>query len=157
VKFSAQEEFGLRCLLAIARSGPGSSLTIPEISRIEGLGQPHVAKILAVLRNAGLIVSCRGQSGGYSLGTTPDKIYVRHALETLGGKLVDHDFCNRYSGQQDSCQHQDCCTLMPLWQLIQSAVNNAIGKMTLQDLMLLEKNKQNSEPLIRLTSVGNRA
>ena len=36
MKLSAQEEYGLRCLLYLARNGQTDSLTIPEISRAEG-------------------------------------------------------------------------------------------------------------------------
>ena len=37
MKLSSQEEYGLRCLLRIARKGDGGSLTIPEISEVEGI------------------------------------------------------------------------------------------------------------------------
>jgi DNA-binding IscR family transcriptional regulator len=30
MKFSAQEEYGLRCLLTLARLGEGASITIPQ-------------------------------------------------------------------------------------------------------------------------------
>ena len=67
MKFSTQEEYGLRCLLQIARKGPGGSVTIPEVSRLEGLSQTNVAKMLMILRKEGFIVSTRGQSGGYAI------------------------------------------------------------------------------------------
>ena len=50
MKFSAQEEFGLRCMLQIARLGPDGSLTIPEIAKNEGMSTTHVAKLLMILR-----------------------------------------------------------------------------------------------------------
>ncbi|MBV9121820.1 MAG: Rrf2 family transcriptional regulator, partial [Planctomycetes bacterium] len=59
MKISSQEEYGLRCLLRLARA-EGASLTIPEIAAAEGLSVPYVGKLLAVLRQAGLIDSVRG-------------------------------------------------------------------------------------------------
>jgi len=50
MKFSAQEEYGLRCLLRIAGSKSPNGLTIPEISTVEGLTQANTAKILRILR-----------------------------------------------------------------------------------------------------------
>ena len=70
MKITAQEEYGLRCLLRLARAGDGRSLTIPEIAADEGLSVPYVAKLLAVLRQAGLIESVRGRSGGYRLAAS---------------------------------------------------------------------------------------
>ena len=55
MKISSQEEYGLRCLLRLARGDEQSSLTIPEIAHAEGLSAPYVAKLLAVL----LVVVCR--------------------------------------------------------------------------------------------------
>ena len=36
MKLSANEEYGLRCLVRMAYAGPDESLTIPEISQAEG-------------------------------------------------------------------------------------------------------------------------
>ena len=66
MQFSAQEEYGLRCLLRLAARG-GDSMTIPEISQAEGISVPYVAKLMRFLRDGGIVTSERGQSGGYRL------------------------------------------------------------------------------------------
>ena len=67
MKLSAQEEYGLRCLLRLAREGESSSLTIPEISLSEGISNHYVAKLMRILRRGGFVRSARGQAGGYTL------------------------------------------------------------------------------------------
>jgi Rrf2 family protein len=154
MKFSAQEEYGLRCLLQLARSG--QSMTIPEISKVEGMSSTHVAKLLMILRKEGFIVSTRGQSGGYVLAKKPEEIVVGHVLEALGGKLYDGEFCNRHAGQLSICTHAVDCSVRSLWQVVQTAVDNVVNRMTLADLMT-EKETPNvrfeSLPR-RLTTVG---
>ena len=59
MKISAQEEYGLRCLLRLAQSGDRASATLPEIAAAEGLSVPYAAKLLSVLRQAGLIAENR--------------------------------------------------------------------------------------------------
>jgi Rrf2 family protein len=135
MKFSSQEEYGLRCLLQIARLGTEGSLTIPEISRIEGLSQTHVAKLLMILRKEGIITSTRGQSGGYSIARDPAEISVREVLEALGGRLYDAEFCGRHAGQLDVCKHSVDCSLKSLWQVIQGAVDNVVSSISLADLI----------------------
>lgn len=135
MKFSAQEEFGLRCLLAIAASGKDAGVTIPELSRIEGLSQPHVAKMLAILRKAGFVKSTRGQLGGYTLAVEPSRIVVGDVLEALGGRLYEPGFCERHAGMLDSCSHSADCCLKPLWARIQSAVDGVVNTLTLADLL----------------------
>ena len=45
MKISAQEEYGLRCLLRLARA-PETALTLHEVAAAEGLSVPHVAKLM---------------------------------------------------------------------------------------------------------------
>ncbi len=68
MKITSQEEYGLRCLLRLARAGSGRSLTIPEIAANEGLSVPYVAKLLSVLRQAGLIDSVLAGDGAGATG-----------------------------------------------------------------------------------------
>ena len=51
MKISAQEEYGLRCLLKLAQAD-GQSLSLPEIAAAEGLSVAYVAKLMAVMRDA---------------------------------------------------------------------------------------------------------
>ena len=64
MKLSSQEEYGLRCLLRVGREGTAGSVTIPELSRSEGISEPNVAKMMRVLREGGFVNSTRGQAGG---------------------------------------------------------------------------------------------
>ena len=87
MKLSAQEEYGLRCLLQVARRFPGGSATIPEIAEAEGLSPHNAARYLATLRRSGLVDSERGQRGGYSLARPPSLITVAEAVASLGRPL----------------------------------------------------------------------
>jgi len=135
MKFSTQEEYGLRCLLAIASVHPDRSLTIPEISKSEGLSEAHVAKLLMILRKHGFIKSTRGQSGGYMLSRFPNTIRVSEVLAALGGRLFESDFCERHSGAQEICVHDSACKIRALWARVQHAVDKVLYEITLADLL----------------------
>jgi Rrf2 family protein len=140
MKFSAQEEYGLRCLLRIAKFyAVEKALTIPEISKAEGISEHNAGKILRVLRIGGFLESSRGQIGGYTLTRPPEKIFVGDVLKVLGGKLFDDEFCSTHTGALDICTNSIDCSVRSLWKLIQDSVNSVIGKMTLNDLMSSEK------------------
>jgi Rrf2 family protein len=135
MKFSAQEEFGIRCMMALAREGESGFLTIPAIAKAEGLTQSHVAKLLSILRKAGFVNSHRGQQGGYTLSRPAKQMLVADLMATLGGRLTHDNFCNRFVGQADECVHTDDCSLLPLWMRIQDAVDASIKGVTLHDLV----------------------
>jgi len=140
MKFSAQEEYGLRCLLRIAKFYiVEKALTIPEISRAEGISEHNAGKILRVLRLGGLLESSRGQIGGYTLTRPPDEIYVGEILKVLGGRLFDDEFCSSHSGAVDICTNSIDCSVRSLWKMIQESVDSVVSKLTLKDLMVNEK------------------
>ena len=140
MKFSAQEEYGLRCLLRIAKFyAVSKSFTIPEISRAEGITEHNAGKILRVLRLGGLLESSRGQIGGYTLTRPPEQISVGTVLKVLGGRLFDDEFCNTHTGAMDICTNSIDCSVRSLWKLIQDSVDSVVEKMTLKDLMGNEK------------------
>lgn len=139
MKLSAQEEYGLRCLLHMARCGDGESRSIPEISRAEGLSIPNVAKLMRLLRLGGLVDSVRGQSGGYTLSRPASRITVGEVLTLLGGNFFSPQFCERHSGLEKVCTHDPDCSLRYLWGTVQRLLDNVLGKTTLQDLLMSEQ------------------
>jgi len=135
MKITAQEEYGIRCLIRIARKAPGGSATIPEISRAESLSEHYVAKLLRILRRGGLIKSARGQAGGYTLARSPEQINLGEALAVLGGRLYEPAFCDHHLGSAAICVNSIDCSVRPLWRSLQTAVDQVLGQATLQSLL----------------------
>jgi Rrf2 family protein len=141
MKITAQEEYGLRCLLRLGRVPEGESLTIPEMAASEGLSSPHAAKILSVLRQAGLIESVRGRSGGYRLARPASEIHLGAVLLVLGEPLfADPEYCQRHAGTEANglCIHHDGCTLRALWQTLEHWMRQTLDQITLADLLQSE-------------------
>jgi Rrf2 family protein len=136
MKFSSQEEYGLRCLIQIARHNDSGGLSIPQVSAAEGLSIAHVAKLLRILRIGGYIESTRGYDGGYRLARPAQEINISDVLKTLGGKLFEDDFCERHPGTEVLfCAHTPSCAVRSIWQNIQSAVDKVLQHLTLNDLL----------------------
>jgi Rrf2 family protein len=138
MKLSSQEEFGLRCLLRLGARGDGGSLTIPEISRAEGISPEYVAKLMRILRQGGMVTSVRGAAGGYALSRPADQITTGEALSLLGGRLFGPDFCERHAGAESLCTHSIDCSIRSLWQALQEAVDQVLTRTTLKDLLCSE-------------------
>src|SRR5688500_17514437 len=98
MKFSSQEEYGLRCLLQLGRQGEGGSLTIAELSHLERISVPNVAKMMRLMRRQGFVTSTRGKDGGYTLARPADQMNIGEVLAALGGRLFDVRFCERHAG-----------------------------------------------------------
>ncbi len=135
MKFSAQEDFGMRLLLRIAKSKSLNGLTIPELSELEGISIANAGKILRILRLAGFIESARGQTGGYKLKIPANKIIVNDVMTVLGGKLFESGFCEQHAGISNICTNTIDCSIRSLWRTIQSMIDDVLKQITLQDLL----------------------
>jgi Rrf2 family protein len=138
MKITAQEEYGLRCLLRLARAGAGQALTIPEIAESEKLSSPYVAKLLAVLRQAGLITSVRGRTGGYLLARPVGEVRLGDVMRALGEPLFeDPSYCERHASPETdgACVHSHGCTLRVVWQTLEQWMRRFLDRVTLADLL----------------------
>ena len=135
MKLSSQEEYGLRCLLQLARTGERTSLTIAEMSEREGISAPNVAKIMRILRRAGLVKSTRGKAGGYTLARPAPEVRAIDVLSALGGRLFDTGFCDRHAGIERHCLNTRDCSIRPVLRGLQQAVDHVLGELTLASLL----------------------
>lgn len=139
MKFSTQEEYGLRCLLRIGKSTSSNGLTIPEISQLEGLSAANTGKLLRILRIGGFIESARGQTGGYKLSRAPEDIIIGDVMNALGGRLFEAGFCDDHRGSEIICNNSIDCSIRSLWRTIQLLLDGVLSKTTLKDLLGTEQ------------------
>jgi Rrf2 family protein len=150
MKLSAQEEYGLRCLMYMARHGETKSHSIPEISRAEGLSVPNVAKLMRILRMGGLVGSVRGQAGGYTLSRPASQVTVSEVLALLGGSFFGPHFCERHAGLERMCAHDGDCAIRMLWGSVQKALDSILTQATLRDLL---RNEAEMKELLKTKSI----
>ncbi len=152
MRISAVEEYGLRCLLALARVGVDGQLSISEIADQEGLSVPYASKLLAILRRAGLVTAERGRGGGFSIARAPRDINLYEVMTSLGGPLIDPNHCQKYSGQLNECVHVGQCSISDVLGGVAGYVQSFLSQTSLEDLLTSEKAKviKRTEDHVRL-------
>jgi Rrf2 family protein len=130
----AQEEYGLRCMLQVARSGGEQPLSIPQIAEAEGLSTEYAAKLLRTLRQGGLLTSSRGAGGGYRLARPASEITAWDVIEVLGGSFFPDSFCEAHPGQLRDCVRSSNCAVRALWLKVEGVVRAMLTRITLADM-----------------------
>lgn len=143
MKITAQEEYGVRILLRIARCHDNNGMSIPQLSEAEGITNAYTAKITRKLRMEGYINSTPGNKGGYVLARSASLINMNEVLKTLGGPLFNKSFCGGHSGALKLCTNSVDCSVRSLWQMIQFSVDQLLDKVTLSDLINSEEKSDN--------------
>lgn len=137
MRFTAQEEYGLRCMLQLARHvpAPPASMSITEVAENESLTPAYAGKLLRILRKAGLVEGTRGQKGGYHLARPAAEIMTGEVLVALGGKLYTPEFCSHHTGTGESCVHSTDCSIRSLWDGLDRLVHSVLDHCSLLDLL----------------------
>src|ERR1700730_6984489 len=139
MKISAHEEYGLRCLVQLARAeADGESLTLGQIAEREGLSVANAGKLMWILNKAGLVQSQRGTKGGYSLARSASDIRLNEVIRILYEHTVDR-FCKTHAGVLDVCIHTSDCGIRPVIVGLHEIVQNALSEITLAQLVGTEE------------------
>lgn len=133
MKVTAIEEYGLRCMLLFAASDSGLPLTLPEVSSKEGLSIPYAGKLMALLKQAGLVKAVRGRSGGYVIAKPAEEIALKEILNALGESFYGQHHCERYT-RKENCVHEGDCTVGSVWIAFDRFIDQVLQKVTLADL-----------------------
>jgi Rrf2 family protein len=134
MKISAQEEYGLRCLVQLATLPSGDSLTLPQIADREGISTANAGKLMWLLNKAGFVHSTRGTKGGYCLARPANEIHLNEIIRVLDQDVL-RTHCGSYTGVLDSCVHKGGCGIRPVIIGLHEIVENALSQITLAQLV----------------------
>jgi Rrf2 family protein len=141
MKISAQEEYGLRCLLQLAHAANrGESLTLAQIAEGEGISVANAGKLLWILNKAGLVQSLRGTKGGYHLARPATAIRLSDVIKVLDGDDAVENHCQTHTGLLDVCIHKGDCGIRPVIVGLHEIVQKALSEITLAQLIGTEAN-----------------
>jgi Rrf2 family protein len=139
VKVTALEEYGLRCMVRLARAGHGQALSLAEIGDSEGVSIPYAGRLMGLLKDGGLVTSERGRNGGYTLTRDPAEIPLKDVFDSLGEPLFGSNHCERFqtdggSGGPEGCVHHGDCSVRDVWSAFHRLIEAYLDQITLEDL-----------------------
>jgi Rrf2 family protein len=140
MKITAQEEYGLRCLLQLARAPQGELVSVKEIAAKEGLSSAYAEKLLRLLAKAGLVHSVRGIKGGYVLNRPAASITLGEVVRALGKMESTNHICTSYTGLKDACVHFSDCGIRSVWSGLTTYIQSFLDQTTLASLLDNEYN-----------------
>ncbi len=135
MRITSQEEYGLRCLLQLARTPREQTVSVKEIAAKEGLSHAYVEKLLRILSRAGLAHSARGIKGGYALNRPASAITLGEVVRALGTVQTTNHICQVFTGNQQVCVHFSDCGLRSVWLGLTTYIQNFLDKTTLDSLL----------------------
>lgn len=141
MKFTTKTEYGLVCLIYMAKNASGQVVPIKDIIRTENFSPTYLEKILQKLKAANIVVSHQGKDGGYALAKHPSQITLKEIIEALEGETFEV-YCQPETRKEIVCNHFGLCALGPIWTKTKDLLDRFYGSLTLESMVNPEKQLQ---------------
>ncbi|WP_224361171.1 SUF system Fe-S cluster assembly regulator [Hyalangium versicolor] len=131
-RMSKMTDYGLVLLTELARD-EGTTRTARELAEATRVPLPSVSKVLKGLQSAGVLVSHRGATGGYGLARPAASLPLTQIITALEGPVAITE-CVQHTGTEPACELESVCRVRGHWRVINQAIQDALGRLTLADL-----------------------
>ncbi|GAB2973166.1 RrF2 family transcriptional regulator [Nocardioides montaniterrae] len=88
MRVSAKSDYALRALIEMAGRADGRAVSAEELGRLQEIPHGFLQAILADLRRSGIVISQRGQSGGWRMARPAADVSVADVIRAVDGPLV---------------------------------------------------------------------
>jgi len=144
LQLTKRTEYGLIALTHLAQRD-GAVCSVREVCERYPVPKRLVAEDLKDLCHASLVVSHRGQAGGYSLSRTAESITVGDVVAALEGHpaLTSCASLGRYVAQP--CEIEHVCPIRNPIETLRVEIWKLLRHTTLRDLLRREEAKRGAE------------
>lgn len=129
---STKGRYALRVMIDLAKHERNEFVSLKGISERQQISMKYLEAIVAVLNKAGFLQSLRGKDGGYKLAKAPSEYTIGSVLKLTEGSLAP---VACLEGCDTVCQSASGCITLPLWQKLDTIIDNYLESITLQDLL----------------------
>jgi Rrf2 family protein len=130
MRVSAKSDYALRALIELATRADGGPVSAEELGRVQEIPHNFLQAILADLRRAGIVMSQRGQSGGWRLGRPAEDVSVADVIRAVDGPLV-----SVYGMRPEAVAYNGSAEVLQLvWIAARSSLRDVFEKVSIRAL-----------------------
>ncbi len=130
MRVSTKSDYALRALIEMAAQADSGPVSAEELGRRQEIPHGFLQAILADLRRASIVLSQRGQSGGWRLARDPAEVSVADVIRAVDGPLV-----SVYGLRPESVSYNDSAQVLQLvWIAARSSLREVFEEVSIADL-----------------------
>jgi Rrf2 family protein len=136
---SQRARYALKALLNIGRAN-GTTKQVALIAIEEQIPRKFLESIMSDLRRVGLVLSTRGNQGGYKLARPADLISFGEIVRVTDGPIAMLPCVSRSFYQRcEDCREEHACQLRALFAEVREATSKILDNRTLADALRAER------------------
>lgn len=129
---STKGRYALRVMLELAQHDPTGYVTLNTVAANQDISEKYLESIIVLLSKAGMVDGVRGKGGGYRLNKEPKDYYVGDILRLTEGSLAPVACLD---SEQNKCERAANCRTLPMWEKLNSIINDYLDHVSLADLL----------------------
>ena len=130
MRVSAKSDYALRALIEIATNTEGAAVSAEELGKRQDIPRGFLQAILADLRRADIVMSQRGQAGGWRMARDPDSVTVADVIRAVDGPLV-----SVYGMRPEAVTYNESAkVLQHVWIAARSSLRDVFERVTIKAL-----------------------
>lgn len=130
MRVSTKSDYALRALIEIAGRTDDAPVSAEELGLAQDIPRGFLQGILADLRRAGIVMSQRGQGGGWRLQRAADDVSVADVIRAVDGPLV-----SVYGLRPESVTYQGSAEeLQQVWIAARHALRDVFEQVSMRQL-----------------------
>ena len=130
MRVSTKSDYALRALIEMARRADSRPVSAEELGKRQDIPHGFLQTILADLRKADVVVSQRGQAGGWRLARAATEVSVADVIRAVDGPLV-----SVYGLRPEAVTYQDgAAVLQHVWIAARRALRGVFERVSIQQL-----------------------
>jgi Rrf2 family protein len=124
-------DYAMRVMIYLAGLPEGTRVSRGELADAAECPEQFLSKVLQSLSRAGLVISHRGNTGGFELLPGTAKATVLQVVEAVEGP-VRLNVC--VNSPHPMCNRQSWCPVHPVWEDAQAAMTQVLRATTIREL-----------------------
>ncbi|MCR5706450.1 MAG: Rrf2 family transcriptional regulator [Acholeplasmatales bacterium] len=133
---STKGRYALRLMIDIAAYSNGNVVSLKDISARQNISIKYLEQVVSLLTRSQLLISVRGNNGGYRLVKDPKDYKVGEILVAAEGTLAP---VSCLQTEVNTCPRALGCATIDFWQGFYKVVNDYVNGVTLEDLAVKER------------------
>lgn len=133
MKLSTKGQYAVMALVDLAMRGNGGSLPLPDIAVRQNMSLSYLEQLFARLKRHALVISVRGQSGGYALSRGANDITIADIFRAADEPIR----AARCGGKKGGCSSRtlkEPCLTHDLWSELENRITGYLSSVTLADV-----------------------
>ena len=126
---STKGRYALRVMVGLAMREQDEFVPLKEIAEEEEISQKYLESIMTTLSKAGFVDAVHGKGGGYRLNRPAESYTVGSILKLTEGSL------SPVTCTSQGCSRPTCCKAMPMWERLETMIDDFFEGITLADLL----------------------